>query len=209
VNTNGLLSFITDVPTFINIEFPIGYPVIAPFYANADTSKAGTVYYRETQDAYMLVKAEEDLKLCFPQHYHFQPTDLFIATWSDVGYHKAGSDKMNTFQAIVASNGNESYAIFLYPENGIEWIQAKSEPSGLSDARAQIGLTAEEGKAFVLKSSGKEIIRMVASYVFIARRACIVLISKFSDRRTATLQGNICSESVTSGTPSKNRNQPR
>lgn len=43
---NGLLSFLTDIPQFLNLQFPLDYPVIAPFYANVDTSASGTVYYQ-------------------------------------------------------------------------------------------------------------------------------------------------------------------
>jgi hypothetical protein len=46
VNSNGLLSFLTEIPSFFNIQFPLDYPVIAPLYTNVDTRGSGAVYYR-------------------------------------------------------------------------------------------------------------------------------------------------------------------
>jgi hypothetical protein len=33
----------TEVPSFYNVEFPMDYPIIAPFYADIDIRKAGQV----------------------------------------------------------------------------------------------------------------------------------------------------------------------
>jgi len=46
VNQNGLLSFSTDIPVFVNMEFPLDYPSIAALYADVDIRIAGEVYYR-------------------------------------------------------------------------------------------------------------------------------------------------------------------
>jgi nidogen (entactin) len=43
INENGLVSFMTEVPSFYNVEFPMDYPIIAPFYADIDLRKAGQV----------------------------------------------------------------------------------------------------------------------------------------------------------------------
>ncbi len=45
INENGLVSFMTEVPSFYNVEFPMDYPIIAPFYADIDLRKAGQVKY--------------------------------------------------------------------------------------------------------------------------------------------------------------------
>jgi len=50
VNSNGLLSFLTEIPSFFNIQFPLDYPVIAPLYTNVDTRGSGAVYYRYLSD---------------------------------------------------------------------------------------------------------------------------------------------------------------
>lgn len=46
VNDNGLLSFMTEVRSFYNQEFPLFYPIIAPMYSDVDMRGHGTVYYR-------------------------------------------------------------------------------------------------------------------------------------------------------------------
>lgn len=147
------------------MEFPLDYPVIAPLYSNVDTTTAGAVFYRETQDAYSITKASDDIRKCFPNH-DFRPKSIFITTWSDVGYHPKESDKTNTFQVAVISNGNDTYVQFLYPENDLKWIQAKTKITGISDARAQIGFVAEDIRFFTVKNSGTENIRRVVSYEY-------------------------------------------
>lgn len=147
------------------MEFPLDYPAIAPLYSNIDTTIAGNVFYRETQDAYSIAKASEDIRKCFPDH-RFYPSSVFVATWSDVGYHPKASDKTNTFQVAVISNGNDSYVQFLYPESDLKWIQAKTKIPGISDARAQIGFISEDTRFFTVENSGKENIRRVVSYEY-------------------------------------------
>lgn len=158
---NGLISFRTDIPDFLNTEFPLEYPVIAPFYSNVDTRNIGNVFYRETQDAYIIAKASEDMQSFFSNHHEFRPSSVFIATWTDVGYHPKGSDKFNTYQVVIISNGNDSFIEFLYPEDGIQWIQGVAQQAGLPDARAQVGFVGEDGRHFLLKNSGTDHIRKI------------------------------------------------
>lgn len=158
-----MLSLRTDIPAFINMEFPLDYPVIAPLYSNVDTTDTGAVYFRETQDAYSILKATEDLQNTFGNIQRFQPKSVFIVTWSNVGYHKRGIDKTNTFQVVIISDGTESFIQLLYPDDGIQWIQATTKIAGISDARAQAGFVGEDGRYFILKDSGKENIRNVVS----------------------------------------------
>ncbi|XP_063236036.1 nidogen isoform X2 [Bacillus rossius redtenbacheri] len=156
VNSNGLLSFLTDIPSFFNIQFPLDYPVIAPLYTNVDTRNSGSVYYRETQDLVLLSKATATVRQYFSKAANFTAKSLFIATWEDVGYHDGGSDKVNTFQAVVASSEQDSCVQLLYPEGGVQWIQGSGSASGLPDARAQAGLVAADGRLYTLRGSGTD-----------------------------------------------------
>lgn len=81
VNSNGLLSFQTEIPQFINIQFPLDYPIIAPFYSNVDISKAGTISYYETEKHSLLQRATENVHEAFINSGDFQATSLFIVTW--------------------------------------------------------------------------------------------------------------------------------
>ena len=46
INENGLISFLTEVPHFLNAPFPLTYPVIAALYSDVDARDSGAVYYR-------------------------------------------------------------------------------------------------------------------------------------------------------------------
>ncbi|XP_057670529.1 nidogen [Diorhabda carinulata] len=156
VNSNGFLSFQTAIPQFINIEFPLDYPIIAPFYSNVDTTAAGTIFYYETENPGLIQRATENVHESFLNFADFQATSLLIVTWEGVGYYKNGADKVNTYQVVISTDGEQSYVEFLYPENGIQWIQGTGDESGLPDARAQAGIISPEGKVFALPGSGTE-----------------------------------------------------
>ncbi|XP_069687047.1 nidogen [Periplaneta americana] len=156
VNANGLLSFLTEIPSFFNIQFPLDYPVIAPLYTNVDTRGSGTVFYRETQDESLLQRASESVHQAFSYGADFEARSLFIATWEDVGYHDRGADKVNTFQVVVISDGSDSFVEFLYADNGIQWIQGMAQSSGLPDARAQAGFVSGDGRLYTLRGSGTD-----------------------------------------------------
>lgn len=159
MNSNGLLSFQTEIPNFFNTEFPLDYPVIAPLYSNVDTTKAGTITYYETQKRSLLKRATTNVHSSFSFSEDFEAQSIFIVTWEGVGYHKGGSDKLNTFQVAIATDGEESYVEFLYPERGIQWIQGTGDESGLPDARAQAGFVSDDGKYKMLIGSGTDQIR--------------------------------------------------
>ncbi|KAH1019720.1 hypothetical protein HUJ04_009502 [Dendroctonus ponderosae] len=156
VNSNGFLSFQTEIPHFINMEFPLDYPIIAPFYSNVDTSAAGTVSYYETQNPHLLNRATENVHENFLDDVDFEARSLFIATWNRVGYFNQQSDKLNTYQVVLISDGSSSYVEFLYPQDGLQWIQGTGDESGLPDARAQVGFLSPDGKKHTLPGSATE-----------------------------------------------------
>ncbi|GIZ00618.1 alpha-tectorin [Caerostris extrusa] len=88
VNDNGLLSFLTEVPSFFNAQFPLTYPIIAPLYSDVDTRGAGRIYYRETQSGDLLERAARDIRSHFSNAGSFQPRSLFIATWDEVSFYE-------------------------------------------------------------------------------------------------------------------------
>ena len=47
VNENGLLSFLTEIPSFFNVQFPLDYPLLAALYSDVDCREAGEVWYRQ------------------------------------------------------------------------------------------------------------------------------------------------------------------
>ena len=89
-----MLSFLTELPSYYPIEFPMDYPIIAVFYADVDSRGSGQITYRTTSDPDLLKRVQNDLKLGFPGARRFQPIEVFIATWNEVGYYEEKSNKV-------------------------------------------------------------------------------------------------------------------
>lgn len=41
-----MVSFLTELPNFNNVPFPLNFPIIAPLYTDVDLSGTGSVFYR-------------------------------------------------------------------------------------------------------------------------------------------------------------------
>lgn len=122
------------------------------------------MYYRETNESHVLLKAEESVQNNFHDYYDFKPASVFIATWVDVTYSSLQrQDRKNSFQIAIISNGTETFVEMLYPEREIQWIQKEPQPGSLPDAKAQAGFIAEDGRLFTLRGSGSHQIRNVVS----------------------------------------------
>ncbi len=136
VDNNGALSFGSGLASYSPASFPSrsGFPVLAAFWADVDTRPeaggAGSVWYRTTQDAQQLASLKNLLSnsiLGFGAR-NFNPTFAEVVTWDHVaGYHESMifdpllNTARNTFQEILVSDSMQSYGIYLYPDNGIQW----------------------------------------------------------------------------------------
>ncbi|OXB59200.1 hypothetical protein ASZ78_007405 [Callipepla squamata] len=114
-------------------QFPVSFGAIAPFMADLDTTDGrGSVYYREDTSSDVLQLASDYIKGGFPET-AFDPSAVVIVTWKLVApYQGSGEDftseeKRNTFQAVLASSDSSSYAIFLYPEDGLQFCSTYSK----------------------------------------------------------------------------------
>lgn len=67
---------------------------IYSYSANVDTTNIGEVFYRETNDPFLIKKAAAMMLSSFPELADATPTSLFIATWFYVGYFDGHSDKV-------------------------------------------------------------------------------------------------------------------
>ncbi|XP_062583115.1 protein mesh-like [Saccostrea cucullata] len=155
VSTNGAISFLTPVPEYTPDPFPLDGDrrLLTPFWADVDTTKGGHVRYRETTDPNILDKASHEIKAYFPDFSRFHAAWVFIATWDNVaffGCSSSGCLKQNTFQAVLITNGQHSFAIFNYAN--IEWTTGTEsggdENNGLGGTPAQAGFNAGDGKVF-------------------------------------------------------------
>ncbi|KAM6433343.1 nidogen-1 [Rhynochetos jubatus] len=113
-------------------QFPVSFGAIAPFMADLDTTEgSGNVYYREDSSSDVLQLASDYVKKGFPET-SFDPSSVVIVTWKLVAPYQAPGDhtlegKRNTFQAVLASSDSSSYAIFLYPEDSLQFYSTYSK----------------------------------------------------------------------------------
>ncbi|KAI1703622.1 nidogen-like domain-containing protein [Ditylenchus destructor] len=86
--------------------------------------KSGIVYWRKSISATDVKKAREEIGSAFPAYEALDLKWVVIATWYQVSPYRnyQGSTSTNTFQAILTTDGNQSFAIFNYNEIG--WSMA-------------------------------------------------------------------------------------
>lgn len=57
-------------------------------------------------------------------------------------------------KVAIINSEQDTFVQFLYPSNGLNWLQGDFGESGLPDIRAQAGFCAEDGRLFLLPGSG-------------------------------------------------------
>ncbi len=142
VNNNGAISMNAGVSAYTGLPFPYSdNPLIAPYWADVDTraANAGTVWYRTAQDSALLREVSTEIQGSFMGATSFNATFAEVVTWDRVGYYNQRADKLNTFQAVIASDGMRTFAIFKYPTGGINWARGDASPVG---SYAQVGFDA-------------------------------------------------------------------
>ena len=68
--------------------------IIAPYWADVDTTGIGTIYYRQTNDSTLLTRAINEIRAAFPRSQDVVITNLLIVTWDGVGYYNSHTDKV-------------------------------------------------------------------------------------------------------------------
>jgi len=130
LSTNGFIELIkTYEPfkihgkfNFVSVKFPVDdHAIIAPFWSDHIPEANGQVFYRATnQDTLDHISYDVDAHRASCLRSSFLPTWALIVTWYQL---KAVSHRRhpysNTFQLVLASDGEESYVLFNY--GGIEW----------------------------------------------------------------------------------------
>ena len=98
VSDNGVI-ILGSVLTF-DSSTPRSFPlresekIIAPYWADVDTSETGNIYYRQTTDPSLLARATSEIRAAVPTSQNVTITNLLIATWDRVGYYYRGTDKV-------------------------------------------------------------------------------------------------------------------
>ena len=131
VNNNGNVTFNAAVSTYTPLPFPISaQPMLAPFWGDVDT-RAGDVNGNGGDEVYYFVDAVYG---------------EFIATWFEVGYYSASTDKLNSFQLIMTNRDDVTPGDFdfQYRYNRCEWTtgDASGGIDGLGGTEAQMGFDA-------------------------------------------------------------------
>ncbi|OWF43039.1 sushi domain-containing protein 2-like [Mizuhopecten yessoensis] len=155
VNNNGLLTFEKEKKSYKPEKFPLNdnTSVIAIFWADIDTQReGGNVTYRQTTDPLLLTRATEEVRKYFFLRKEF--TWMLIATWFEVGFYGAsntGELRKNTFQLVLATNEEESFAFYLYKK--LQWTTGSNSrgnsSTGLGGNPAQVGFNSEDGVSYL------------------------------------------------------------
>jgi len=105
INENGVISFDRRFNIDTSLSFPLGGindKIIAPYWADVDTSGSGKIYYRQTTDPSLLSRATSEIRTAFPMSQNVTIKHLLIATWYKVGYFSGNSDKVrSTYYRIL------------------------------------------------------------------------------------------------------------
>ncbi|XP_077193134.1 sushi, nidogen and EGF-like domain-containing protein 1 [Paroedura picta] len=142
VNNNGVVSFGVNVSQYTPDPFPlnIGCPFVAPYWADVDNRMGGDVFWRQTQDAAVLSRCTADINTYFPE-IPFTAIWAFVATWDHVAYFGSASKKVNTFQAVLTTNGKIAFILLNYAD--IQWTTGRASggdaKTGLGGMPAQAG----------------------------------------------------------------------
>ncbi|XP_066552549.1 nidogen-1 [Amia ocellicauda] len=133
INTNGFIA--TKQPeeeSSLLTSFPPSFGTIALFLADLDTSDGvGKVYLRQDSSPDTLQLAAQHISRAFPEDDEFIPTHAVVVTWQDVAAYQEPrrgdqlDNKKNTFQVVLASGDKSSYAILLYPRDGLHFTSTR------------------------------------------------------------------------------------
>ena len=80
---------------FTPSELPIeSEKFIAPYWSDVDTTETGQIYYRQTNNSALLVRATNEIQRAFPMSQNVNIINLLIVTWDAVGYYNSHTDKV-------------------------------------------------------------------------------------------------------------------
>lgn len=175
VTTNGIIAM--SEPPMEETHpglFPPTFGAVAPFLADLDTTDGiGKIYYREDSSPSVIQLAADCIQRGFPD-ISFIPSSVVVVTWESVAPYQGSSknsaqeDKRNTFQAVLASGDSKSYAIFLYPEDGLQFSTTFSKkdksqvPAVMAFNQGLVGLIWKSSGAHNIYANDRESIGNLA-----------------------------------------------
>jgi len=101
VNNNGIISFENSFSSFNPSRFPTGNHLIAPYWADVDTSSVGSgmIFYRQTTNNSLLQRVSKEIQDGLSVS--FFPSHLFIATWDAVSHFSSPTDKVKYIATYI------------------------------------------------------------------------------------------------------------
>lgn len=164
VNNNGAISFEKPVPDYTPDAFPLAdFCMVCPYWADCDNENEGDIYFGQRTDKETLETISEHLKNYFELS-TCEIRSALIVTWYRVGYHGSESNKTNTFQAVLCTDEEKSFAIFNYHD--MQWTTGTASEgdalTGLGGYAAQAGFNTGR-EYFNMPHSRTEHIRNVQS----------------------------------------------
>jgi len=178
---NGLISFKGEVDAYTPIKFPIAdQPVVAAFWGDVDLRTCRPelgmrcsyfkVFYGE-EAGFLNYKITQQY-MTWPQT--FKAKVAIVQTWDRVGYYSRRTNKENTFQLVIVSDGFDNTFAGMYYDK-IEWTTGDESggENGLGGTPAQMGFDDGQRKKFfahrwsrtpnVLKLANKEFIYAIST----------------------------------------------
>ena len=96
MNTNGIVSLTAPNTAHTPEAFPLSEnQIIAPYWSDVDIRGIGQIFYRQTTNSTLLVRATNEIRAAFPTSQNVNVTNLLIVTWDAVGYYNNGIDKVS------------------------------------------------------------------------------------------------------------------
>jgi fibulin 1/2 len=151
VSTNGYISFDRAFASPYPTRFPgfIHTSLVAPFWSDVDIRKEGNVFYNvylDTKSSY-IERATHEVRR-FSRSGSFTARWVLVVTWDRVPNYPDGSgsdsdslsSKRNTYQIVIATDGQQTFALFNYPSDGLQW-------SGRAES-AVVGYTTRDASSF-------------------------------------------------------------
>ncbi|XP_071476945.1 sushi, nidogen and EGF-like domain-containing protein 1 [Diadema antillarum] len=166
LNDNGVISFDGEVAAFDEAPLPIAGRFIAVFWADIDPLDTGSVSHGQRQrtdgavDAFEA--ADEIVRQYFADAQDFESSWMYVCTWDMVrfsGGSAANVDVANSFQVVLLTDGQASFAILNY--ESIVWTTGDfygGNPfTGLGGNPAKVGFNkGDRATHYSLEGSGTD-----------------------------------------------------
>ena len=151
ISSNGLISFGTPFTSNFAATFPISQQVITPYWDDIDLSWKGSVRYatiRLSHSTLSPLLGRASRYISNAMDIRFVATMMLVARWVDAcpfGNNRCSNVskstiivnycrwttcittiKENNFQAVVVTNGVQSYAVFTYKCGELNWVRNRA-----------------------------------------------------------------------------------